>query len=65
MATLSPSTLPNVDVETNFTDVITITFDDVANGNLVSVSSDLNDSGVSISNTVNRSEEHTSELQSH
>jgi hypothetical protein len=52
MATLSPTTLPNVDVEVNFTDVITVTFDDVSNGNLISVSSDLNDSGVSISNTI-------------
>lgn len=52
MATASPTTLPNVDVEVNFTDVITVTFDDLANGNLISVSADLNDSGVAISNTI-------------
>jgi hypothetical protein len=53
MATASPTTLPNVDVEVNFTDVITVTFDDLANGNLISVSADLNDFGVAISNTIN------------
>jgi len=52
MATLSPTTLPNVDVEVNFTDVITVVFDDIANGNLISVSTDFSDSGVTISNTV-------------
>jgi hypothetical protein len=52
MATASPTTLPITAVETQFTDVITITFDDVANGNLISVSTSLESPGVTISNTV-------------
>lgn len=52
MATASPTTLPITTVETQFTDVITITFDDIANGNLISVSTSLESFGVTISNTV-------------
>lgn len=51
MATASPTTLPTDSVEIDFTDVITITFDTPATGNIISVSADLDSSTVTISNT--------------
>ena len=52
MATASPTTLPTISVETDFTDVVTITFDTPATGNIISVSADLESSSVILSNTL-------------